>query len=294
VTLLPASLLCAALMAADLLFRAVRLGVFLRGAGARPPLASVCVAILFSDAAAAVTPMRLGGEPARWLGLRAAGVPGGAAVAVLAVEMVSYMAVVVLTGLAAAWLAGAQWWAQAGPRLAAHAGEALPWAAAVAAASAAAWLWVRRRRVGRPAAERPTLAALRGTLGWPLVASVPLTVASIAARLAVLPVLAQALPKPPPLGVLVLGSFALMYGQLFFPTPGGAGAVELLASAGAAGELGGTAGPVFLAWRAITTGAPTVLGFALAVHRYGAAAVRGALRGEPAAEPPRGEAVEIA
>ena len=32
--------------------------------------------------------------------------------------------------------------------------------------------------------------------------------------------------------VLVLGSFALVYGQLFFPTPGGAGAVELLTDGG--------------------------------------------------------------
>lgn len=293
-TLLLASLLCAALMTADLFARAVRLRIFLRGAGFRPSLADVCVTILFSDAAAAVTPMRLGGEPARWLGLRSAAIPGGAAVAVLVVEMVSYMAVVVLTGAGAAWLMGAQWWAEAGPRLAGRAGDALPWAAAVAAASAAAWLWVRRRRAGRPASHRPALAALRGTLGWPLVVSVPLTVVSIAARLAVLPILAQALPDPPALGVLVLGSFALMYGQLFFPTPGGAGAVELLAAAGTAGELGGAAGPVFLAWRAITTGAPIVLGFALAVHRYGAAAVRAALRGEAGAGRQQAEAVETA
>jgi uncharacterized membrane protein YbhN (UPF0104 family) len=104
-----------------------------------------------------------------------------------------------------------------------------------------------------------------------------------------LPVLAQTLPDPPPTGVLVLGSFALVYGQLFFPTPGGAGAVELLASAGTAGELGGTAGPVFLAWRTITTGIPVILGFGLAVHRYGGAAVRDALRGERPPELPRAE-----
>ena len=123
--------------------------------------------------------------------------------------------------------------------------------------------------------------------------SVPLTLVSVAARIAVLPVLAQTLPSPPPAGVLVLGSFTLMYGQLFFPTPGGAGAVELLASAGTAGELGGTAGPVFLAWRAITTGLPVVFGFGLAVPRYGAAAVRNALRGRPA-DPSRADTAEIA
>ncbi|HEU0300412.1 MAG TPA: hypothetical protein VFR37_13175, partial [Longimicrobium sp.] len=91
-----------------------------------------------------------------------------------------------------------------------------------------------------------------------------------------------------------LGSYALMYGQLFFPTPGGAGAVELMASAGTAGELGGTAGPVFLAWRAVTTGIPIVAGLAVAVHRYGGAAVRNALRGQRPADVPATEAVEIA
>lgn len=287
-----ACLLCVALMAADLLVRGVRLRCFLRGAGVRVRLPSLVVAILFSDGAAAVTPMRLGGEPARWLGLRTAGVSAGVGVTVLAVEMVSYLSIVAISGAAAAWLLGGEWWASVGPRLAARADDALPWALAVAAASVAAWLWVRRRRAGRPATARPrAVAALRGALGWPLLVAVPLTLASITARLAILPILAQTLSNPPAPGVLILGSFALVYGQLFFPTPGGAGAVELLASAGTAGELGGSAGPVFLAWRAITTGIPVVLGFGLAVWCYGGAAVRKALRGERAPDPPQAEAV---
>jgi uncharacterized membrane protein YbhN (UPF0104 family) len=290
-----ACVLCAALMGVDLLARAVRLRGFLRGAGYRLRVPGLCVTILFSDAAAAVTPMRLGGEPARWLGLRTSGVAAGAGVAVLAVEMVSYLTIVAISGAAAAWLLGAGWWAEVGPRLGARAGGMLPWLAAVVAASVAVWLWVRRRRAGRPAAAAPapTAAAVRGALGWPLLAAVPLTFVSIAARLAVLPLLAQTLPDPPPPGVLLLGSFALIYGQLFFPTPGGTGAVELLASAGTAGELGGSAGPVFLAWRGVTTLLPVVLGFALAVHRYGGVAVRNALRGERPADPPRAEAAEI-
>lgn len=281
--------LCAALLAVDLLARSLRLHWLLRGAGYRLPVPSLCASILFGDAAAAVTPMRLGGEPARWLGLLSGGVPARVAAAVLALEMVSYLSVVAVSGAAAAWLLGAGWWADVGPRLGARAGEGLPWVIAVVAASAAVWVWVRRRRARRsaPAAPAPTVVALRGALGWPLVAVVPLTLASITARLAMLPVLAQTLPDPPAPGVLIMGSFALIYGQLFFPTPGGAGAVELLASAGTAGELGGTAGPVFLAWRAITTGIPVVLGFALAVRRYGGAAVRNVLRGEKPADLPQ-------
>lgn len=295
-SLLLACSLCAALLAADLLARTLRLHLLLRGAGFTLSRRGLCASILFGDAAAAVTPMRLGGEPARWLGLLSGGVPARVAAAVLAVEMAGYLAIVALTGAGAAWLLGAGWWADVGPRLGARAGEGVPWVIAVVAASGAVWLWVRHRRASRPLRERqaPVGDAVWGALGWPLLASVPLTIASIASRLAMLPVLAQTLPEPPATGVLVLGSFALVYGQLFFPTPGGAGAVELLASAGTAGELGGTAGPVFLAWRAFTTGIPVILGFGLALHRYGGAAVRSVLRGERPSDPPRAEAVEAA
>jgi uncharacterized membrane protein YbhN (UPF0104 family) len=294
-SLLLACSLCVALLAVDLLARTLRLRVLFRGAGYRLPSSALFVAIAFGDAAAAVTPMRLGGEPARWLGLRSAGIPARVAVAVLAVEMVAYLSVVAISGAAAAWLLGAGWWAGVGPRLAGRAGEGLPWVMGVAAASVAVWVWARRRRAARPpaAALAPAEAALRGALGWPVVATIPLTLASITARLAMLPVLAQTLADPPPAGVLILGSFALVYGQLFFPTPGGAGAVELLASAGTAGELGGSAGTVFLAWRVVTTGIPVLLGFSLAIHLYGGAAVRAALRGDRAPEL-ASEAVEIA
>ncbi|HEX2209969.1 MAG TPA: lysylphosphatidylglycerol synthase transmembrane domain-containing protein [Longimicrobium sp.] len=297
-SLLLACAACAALMAVDLFARAVRLRGFLRGAGFRVTVPSLCVTILFSDAAAAVTPMRLGGEPARWLGLRTSGVAAGAGVAVLAVEMVTYLSVVAVSGAVAAWMLGAGWWAEVGPRLAVRAVEGFPWIVAVVLASVAVWTWVRRQRARRPAVAHDRASAgvaLRGALGWPLLAAVPLTLVSIACRLAILPILAQTLAVPPPPGVLLLGSFALIYGQLFFPTPGGAGAVELLASAGTAGELGGSAGAVFLAWRGITAGLPVVLGFALAVNRYGGAAVRDALRGTPPSEaPPPADTIGIA
>ena len=78
--------LCAALLAVDLLARSLRLHWLLRGAGYRLPVPSLSASILFGDAAAAVTPMRLGGEPARWLGLLSAGVPAGAAVADLELQ----------------------------------------------------------------------------------------------------------------------------------------------------------------------------------------------------------------
>lgn len=292
-SLLLACVVCVALVAVDVLARGVRLRFLLRGAGHRLRLGMLCESILFGDAAAATTPMRLGGEPARWLGLRGGGVPAGVAAAVLALEMVTYLSIVFLSGALAAWTLGGAWWAGVGPRMASRAQDVLPWAAAVVAASAAVWLWARRRPRVRAVSAPPQLSAVRGALGWPLAAAVPLTLVSIAARLGMLPVLAQTLPAPPPVSVLVLGSFALVYGQLFFPTPGGAGAVELLAAAGTAGELGGSGGAVFLAWRAVTTGIPVVLGYGLALRRYGGGAVRNVLRGpRPAAAPPPLDSVE--
>lgn len=231
-----------ALVAADLVVRALRILLFVRGTGHTLGFRQVFVLNTFGDAAAVVTPLRIGGQPARLAGLLLGGVPLATALPLLVVEMVSYSAVVGLASAAMMLLYAPGWW-----------------------------------------------AAVRGSLGWPLLASVPLTLLSIACRVAVLPVLAQVLPEPPAAGVLALSSFVLIYGQLFLPTPGGAGAVELAFSSGAAGDLGGSLGTVFIAWRACTTGIPVVLGFALAIPAYGMAAVRGVMRGRhPSGDAERG------
>jgi uncharacterized membrane protein YbhN (UPF0104 family) len=109
---------------------------------------------------------------------------------------------------------------------------------------------------------------------WPLVASLPLTFLNLATRVAILPVLALTLPSPPEIGPLLVGSFGLLYSQLILPTPSGAGAVELGFLGGAAGDLGGRAGWLLLAWRFYTNGVGVVLGIGLAAHAYGWPALR--------------------
>jgi uncharacterized membrane protein YbhN (UPF0104 family) len=106
------------------------------------------------------------------------------------------------------------------------------------------------------------------------VASVPMSVVNLAARVAILPVLASTLPEAPPLGPMLLGSFALLYSQLVLPTPSGAGAVELGFLGGAAGDLGDRSGWLLLAWRIYTNGLGVVLGVVLAAHVYGWPALR--------------------
>ena len=273
--------ICLILVAVDLAVRALRIHLFLRGAGHPLPYWEVFVLNVFGDAAAVVTPLRIGGEPARLGGMLFAGVPLTAAIPLLAVEVVSYSVVVAVAAFVAGLFYAPGWWRKVGPGIIDSVQWALPWIGAVLVLSVLVWWLVRRARAakGKPPKVRIEWSAARGALGWPLAASVPLTLLSVACRVAVLPVLAQTLPAPPALAVLAVSSFALIYGQLFVPTPGGAGAIELAFSSGAAGDLGGSLGTVFLVWRACTTALPVVLGLGLAIPRYGMAAVRLALRG---------------
>jgi uncharacterized membrane protein YbhN (UPF0104 family) len=98
---------------------------------------------------------------------------------------------------------------------------------------------------------------------------------------AVLPVLASSLPHAPPLGLLLVGSFALLYSQLVLPTPSGAGAVELGFLGGAAGNLAGSGTSLLLAWRFYTTGIGIFLGIAVAARRFGWEAIRRWFRRTP-------------
>jgi uncharacterized membrane protein YbhN (UPF0104 family) len=123
---------------------------------------------------------------------------------------------------------------------------------------------------------------------WPLLAGIPLTVLSLAARIAILPVLALTLPEPPPLGPLTFGSFTLLYSQFVLPTPSGAGVVDLGFLGGAAGDLGEHEASLLLAWRFYTTFVLVALGLILAVRQYGRSVVGAILRGRipPGVSPP--------
>ena len=74
-----------------------------------------------------------------------------------------------------------------------------------------------------------------------------------------LPVLALTLPEHPPFGVMLVGSFVLLYAQLVLPTPAGAGAVDLGFLGGMAGDLGADETGLLLAWRFWTVGAGILL-----------------------------------
>jgi uncharacterized membrane protein YbhN (UPF0104 family) len=279
VTLLPveAHLVCVLLVLVDFVARAWRIQLIVQGLGHRLPFWDAFVLNAWGDAACALTPLRLGGEPARLAGMLRSRVPAVAAFLAISLEVLAAWPVVILAAGWLIWRHAPAWWAEAGPRLAAGLLDSWPWLVVVVAASVVTYLYARR--VAAPSAHQLRRPIRRVMVYWRrlpvgvLLLSIPLSFLNLATRVAILPVLALTLPDPPPLGPLAVGSFALLYSQLVLPTPSGAGAVELGFVSGAAGELGPAEGWLLLLWRWYTNGVGVVLGLGLAVRLYGWRAV---------------------
>ncbi len=281
---LAAHAICLGLVVLDFLIRGWRIQWIMQGLGSPLRLRDAFVVNAFGDAANALTPMRLGGEPARVAGMLHSGVRMTAALVAITLEAV--ISRLALIGVAAwlIWQYAPAWWVTAGPSLRAGASRAWPWLVLVLIVGVLLWRYTQRavspasRRLRRP--MRRVLVYLRRMPRWPLVASVPFSVIPIATRIAILPVLALTLPSPPPLGPVIFGSFALLYSQMVLPTPSGAGVVELGFLGGAAGQLGEGQGWILLAWRFYTNGLGLLLGVWLALSIYGWPVLRKVLRGK--------------
>lgn len=272
--------ICLALVIADLLARTWRLQWLVVGVGSRISFAECFRINVYAEAGASLTPMRVGGEPARLGGMLAAGVPATASFVAIAYEVITAWPVLIAIG---GWIMiryAPQWWATAGPHLATNLREGWEWALAVLVLSVLAWFAARRvaralpRHVTRPL--RRILVYWRRMPRWPLLASAPLSAVNVVTRIALLPVLALTLPDPPALPVLIVGSFALIYSQLILPTPSGAGVVDLGFLGGAAGNMAGHGG-LLLAWRIYSNGIGTAIGLILAFRHVGVPAIRGSI-----------------
>jgi uncharacterized membrane protein YbhN (UPF0104 family) len=276
-THLQAHLICLGLVGVDLLARAWRIQWIVRGLGHQMTVKDALVLNAFGDAACAVTPLRIGGEPARLAGMLRSGVPASAAFVGISFEVLAAWPVIIVAAGWLIWKYAPSWWATAGPGLIAAAAGAWHWLLLVFAISVIAWVYARRvsspvTRLHRPV--RRILMYWRRMPLWPLLASMPLSLINLMTRVAILPVLALTLPNPPPLGPTTLGSFALLYSQLVLPTPSGAGPVELGFLGGAAGNLGEAEGWLLLVWRFYTSGLGLLLGVLLAASIYGWPALR--------------------
>ncbi len=277
-----AHLLCLVLVTADLIARAWRIQWIVRGLGHQLTFRDAFILNAFGDAACALTPLRIGGEPARLGGMLRSRVPATAAFVAISMEVLAAWPVVIACAVWLAWQYAPAWWAVAGQQLGNTARTAWPVVVAIVILSVIAVQFARRvaspakHQVRRPI--RRVMVYWRRMPLWPIVASVPMSFINVVTRVAILPVLALTLPNPPAIGPVALGSFALLYSQLILPTPSGAGAVELGFLGGAAGDLGGSQAWLLVAWRFYSNGIGVILGILLAVQIYGWPALQRAAR----------------
>ena len=270
---------CAFLFLADLLARALRIRWYLAGLGRRVSLFDAFRLNAWGDAAAGLTPMRFGGELAKFAGLVRARVPAPVAIAALSLEATITYPLVALFG---GWLAlrfAPDWWHEARPAVEKALSSRWPAVVVVSVVllmvGLGAWWWRRgARETGEPAQAR---AALKSVLLWPILAGIPLSLLNVSARTVMLPLLGMTLPGHPPFGVMAVGSFVLLYSQLVLPTPAGVGAVELGFLSGMAGDLGEATTWLLVAWRFYTVGAGALLGAILAVTTFGLRPIRAAV-----------------
>ena len=200
----------------------------------------------YGDAACALTPLRIGGEPARLAGMLQSRVPATAAFVAISLEVLAAWPVIIVAAGWVAWRYAPSWWAMAGPRLADAAADAWPWVVLVTVVSVAVWWYARR--VTSPAVRHIRRPVRRAMVYWRRMPRV----AAGGEPAAQLPQPRHPggdssgagldAAQPPELGPMVLGSFALLYSQMLLPTPSGAGAVDLGFLGGAAGDLGTRSG----------------------------------------------------
>lgn len=270
ISVLDAHLLCVLFVVVDMAARAWRIEWLLRGTGTRITFSDAIAINAVGDAACALTPMRIGGEPVRLWGMLRAGVPASAAFVAISVEILAAWPVILVAAGLLSWLFAPEWLASALPRLQAAARDAWLWIVLVVLASGLAWLLARRasRHVAVARARRSIRRVRvywRRMPAWPVAASVPMTALNLLSRTGMLVALALAEPSGMALGPLFFGSFVLLYAQLVLPTPSGAGVVDLGLLGGAAGDLSGA---TLLWWRFYSSGVGVLVGAAIVTRAW--------------------------
>ena len=256
-----------ALCAADVTVRAVRLRMLIPGGSALSVWRAVTINA-YGDAASAITPARLGGDPARFAGCRQAGINTPRALAGLGVEALIDWALLLGATVALGFAfadtaaAGARHLITLATSPKARLFVALTLVLVLASAVAARWY---RRRI--PFGLLGTLGTTwrhARQLGWPSVTiAASLTALSMALRVGILPVLVAGQPGVS-MSAVIVGSYTLLFGQLALPTPAGAGAVELGFVGGFAETLSpGALAGLLVAWRVYTLILPAALGAVL-------------------------------
>jgi len=264
--------LCLGLFTADHLLRAWRIQVFARGLKCRTRFIDAFTLNAASDTTAALTPLKIGGEPVRFGGLINAGLNVSDTIALISVEAIIEWLCVISIGCAIGFVWGGEWWRTQQRVLLPHVRHVLPWVLLIIAIGVLIWFAMRkflpRISVHVGGTLRDSIRLARRMPFWAIGATMPLTALHVMCRVAILPVVFGLLPNPPGLGTVIVGSFALIYGQNFAPTPSGAGVVELGFLDGAAGYVGPDASALLLMWRLYTTFLPIACGLVFGTAMY--------------------------
>ena len=253
------------LVALDCVVRAWRIQLAVWAAGGRLGFQDAVRLNLYGEAASTLTPNRLGGEPARFLGLNEARVRPVTSLVAIGVEVAAEWPVFMLLGGALIAYYVPDWQTEARHWLRRHrAGELVAVELIALLVLGVIYLLQRmvrsgmiRHRVRRQ--WRVAWAHVRRAPWWLLGAGAVLTVVSIAARALILPALVWGEPHPP-FGQMFFGALTLIHAPLFLPLPSGGGGVEVAFLSGFAGDFGTRQVTLLLLWRFYTAVLLTILG----------------------------------
>jgi uncharacterized membrane protein YbhN (UPF0104 family) len=268
-------LLALALLAVDCVVRAWRIQLAAWTAGGRLTFNHAFRLNLYGEAASQLTPNRLGGEPARFLGLTEAGLRPVTAIVAIGVEVAAEWPVFLIAGAALFAHYVPDWRDAARTWLHRHrAGDLVTIEIVALVVLITAYLLQRLERAGfiRHRVRRQwrvALAHVRRAPRWALGAGALLTAVSIVARTLILPALAWGMKDAPPFGDMFYGALALLHAPLVVPLPSGGGGIEVVFLNGFAGDFGDRQVTMLLLWRFYTAGLLTALGVYALVRSLG-------------------------
>ena len=268
-------LLALALLAIDCVVRAWRIQLAVWTAGGRLSFKDAFRLNLYGEAASQLTPNRLGGEPARFLGLTEAKLRPVTGIVAIGVEVACEWPVFLVAAAALGAYYVPDWRDAARVWLRRHrAGELVSIEVVALVVLVTVYLLQRLARAGfiRHRVRRQWRVAwahVRRAPRWALGAGAVLTAVSIVARALILPALAWSLPHHPPFAEMFYGALALLHAPLVVPLPSGGGGLEVAFLNGFAGDFGARQWTMLLLWRFYTAFLLTALGVYALVRSIG-------------------------
>jgi uncharacterized membrane protein YbhN (UPF0104 family) len=268
-------LLSLALLALDCVVRAWRIQLAVWASGGYLSFNDAFRLNLYGEAASTLTPNRLGGEPARFLGLNEARVRPVTSLVAIGVEVAAEWPIFGLVGAALLVYYVPDWRSEAAHWLGRHRARELV-AIELAALFILGVIYLLQRMVRSGMIRhrvrrqwRVALAHVRRAPWWVLGAGALLTLVSVVARALILPALTWGSAEHPPFGQMFFGALTLIHAPLFLPLPSGGGGIEVAFLSGFAGDFGPHAVMTLLLWRFYTAILLTVLGSYALIRNVG-------------------------